>query len=63
MKRMKINYLYTDERIKINGKDYLGSTSNAKSRLSTYFNLNTLKLANMPTDKAILKYGHSNFDF
>ena len=48
---------------KVNGKTYLGSTSNAKSRLSTYYNKNTLNLINMPIYKAILKYGHSNFIF
>lgn len=48
---------------KINNKEYLGSTSNAKSRLSTYYDKNSLKLANMPIYNAILKYGHSNFIF
>jgi group I intron endonuclease len=47
----------------INGKDYLGSTSNAKSRLSTYYDRKSLSLGNMPIYKAILKYGHSNFTF
>jgi group I intron endonuclease len=48
---------------KTNGKDYLGSTSNAKSRLSSYFDFKTLSIFNMPIYKAILKYGHSNFIF
>lgn len=48
---------------KTNGKDYLGSTSNAKSRLSSYYDLKTLSIFNMPIYKAILKYGHSNFIF
>lgn len=48
---------------KINGKDYLGSTSNAKSRLSTYYDRYSLNLTDMPIYKAILKYGHSNFIF
>ena len=48
---------------KNNGKDYLGSTSNAKSRLSQYFDLKTLSIFNMPIYKAILKYGHSDFIF
>lgn len=48
---------------KINGKTYLGSTANAKSRLSTYFDFYTLNSINMPIYKAILKYGHSNFIF
>ncbi len=46
-----------------NGKTYLGSTSNAKSRLSTYYDNFTLNSINMPIYKAILKYGHSNFIF
>jgi len=33
---------------KINGKDYLGSTSNAKSRLSQYYDHKTLSIFNMP---------------
>jgi len=48
---------------KTNGKDYLGSTSNSKSRLSSYYDLKTLSIFNMPIYKAILKYGHSNFIF
>lgn len=48
---------------KTNGKDYLGSTSNSKSRLSSYYDLKTLSIFNMPVYKAILKYGHSNFIF
>lgn len=48
---------------KVNGKTYLGSTSNAKSRLQTYYDNYTLNLINMPIYKAILKYGHSNFIF
>lgn len=48
---------------KINGKTYLGSTSNAKSRLQTYYDQYSLNITNMPIYKAILKYGHSNFIF
>jgi group I intron endonuclease len=48
---------------KVNGKTYLGSTTNAKSRLQTYYDNYTLNLINMPIYKAILKYGHSNFIF
>ena len=33
---------------KTNGKAYLGSTSNAKSRLSSYYDLKTLSIFNMP---------------
>ena len=48
---------------KLNNKEYLGSTANAKRRLLKYYDLSSLKLANMPIYKAILKYGHSNFIF
>ena len=48
---------------KINGNEYLGSTTNAKRRLSTYYDLNSLQKGNMPIYKAILKYGHKNFIF
>jgi group I intron endonuclease len=45
----------------INGKSYLGSTSNGLTRLRFYFDLNSLKKANMPIYLALLKYGHENF--
>ena len=48
---------------KLNNKEYLGSTANAKRRLLKYYDLSSLKLANMPIYKAILKHGHSNFIF
>ena len=48
---------------KINAKEYLGSTSNAKKRLNTYYNLKTLGKINMPIYNAILKHGHENFTF
>jgi group I intron endonuclease len=48
---------------KINGKEYLGSTSNAKSRLRLYYDIYSLNSNNMPIYKALLKYGHSNFIF
>ena len=48
---------------KVNGKEYLGSTTNAKRRLFIYFNIKSLQSANMPIYKAILKHGHSNFIF
>lgn len=48
---------------KINGKEYLGSTTNAKRRISTYYDLKSLEDGNMPIYKAILKYGHENFIF
>lgn len=47
----------------INNKEYLGSTSNAKKRLNTYFDLKTLADVNIPIYNAILKYGHENFNF
>lgn len=43
---------------KLNGKEYLGSTSRAKKRLNTYYNLKTLGKVNMPIYNAILKHGH-----
>jgi hypothetical protein len=33
---------------KTNGKDYLGSTSNSKSRLSSYYDLKTLSIFRFP---------------
>nr|YP_009739362.1 GIY-YIG homing endonuclease [Tricholoma bakamatsutake]QIC20206.1 GIY-YIG homing endonuclease [Tricholoma bakamatsutake] len=53
-------YRWTNQR---NGKEYLGSTANAKRRLSTYYDLKGLEDGNMPIYKAILKYGHENFIF
>ena len=48
---------------KLNGKEYLGSTSSAKRRLKTYYDLKTLGKVNMPIYNAILKHGHENFIF
>ena len=48
---------------KLNGKEYLGSTTSAKRRLNTYYNLKTLGEVNMPIYNAILKHGHENFIF
>ena len=48
---------------KINGKEYLGSTSNSKRRLLTYYDDNSLKISKMPIYNAILKYGRNNFSF
>jgi len=48
---------------KLNGKEYLGSTSSAKRRLNTYYDLKTLGEVNMPIYNAILKHGHDNFIF
>ena len=47
----------------LNGKEYLGSTSSAKRRLNTYYDLKTLGEVNMPIYNAILKHGHENFLF
>ena len=47
----------------LNGKEYLGSTTSAKKRLNTYYNLKTLGKVNMPIYNAILKHGHENFIF
>jgi len=48
---------------KLNGKEYLGSTTSAKRRLNTYYDLKTLGEVNMPIYNAILKHGHENFIF
>ena len=48
---------------KLNGKEYLGSTTSAKRRLNTYYDLKTLGEVNMPIYNAILKHGHDNFIF
>jgi group I intron endonuclease len=47
----------------LNGKEYLGSTSSAKRRLNTYYNLKSLGEVNMPIYNAFLKHGHENFIF
>ena len=47
----------------LNGKEYLGSTSSAKRRLNTYYDLKTLGEVNVPIYNAILKHGHENFLF
>lgn len=49
---------------KINGKTYVGSSSNLAARLKHYFSSTILKRNsnhNMLIAKALLKYGHSNF--
>lgn len=53
-------YRWTNKK---NGKQYLGSTSNGKRRLLTYYDDNSLKLSKMPIYSAILKYGRENFLF
>lgn len=41
----------------------MGSSINLRVRLYTYFSLGSLSKSNRIIDKAILKYGHSNFSF
>jgi group I intron endonuclease len=48
---------------KINGKTYLGSTSNAKKRLNFYFDKGSISNRRMPIYLALLKYGYENFTF
>jgi hypothetical protein len=46
----------------INGKRYVGSSTDLKRRLQQYFNINYLnKNTTMRICKALLKYGYSNF--
>lgn len=48
---------------KINGKSYIGSSTNLARRFGVYYNYHNLvdPKRNMPINKAILKYGYSNF--
>lgn len=48
---------------KLNNKDYLGSTTNAKVRISKYYDKFILTNVKMPIYKALLKHKHSNFIF
>jgi hypothetical protein len=41
---------------KLNGKEYLGSTSSAKRRLNTYYDLKTLGEVNMPIYNATFAF-------
>jgi len=65
----KIN-IFTDNRNKIgvyrwinnlNGNTYIGSSINLSVRFYTYYNLRSLAKSNRPMEKALLKYGFSNF--
>jgi len=47
----------------INGKCYVGSAVNITNRLYQYFSAKRLMTDNMAINKAILKYGYSNFSF
>jgi group I intron endonuclease len=46
---------------KKNGKTYVGSSINLSVRLYTYYSLASLAKSNRPIDRALLKYGFSNF--
>jgi len=46
---------------KINGNIYVGSIINLGKRLARYYNYNNLVKGNMLINKALLKYGYSNF--
>lgn len=45
----------------INGKTYVGNSNNLSVRFYTYFNLRSLAKSNIPMERALLKYGYSNF--
>lgn len=46
---------------KINGNTYIGSSVNLSVRMYTYYSLRSLAKSNRPIDRALLKYGFSNF--
>jgi len=46
---------------KKNGKTYIGSAVNLARRFYLYYNLEHLSKNNMTINRALLKYGHSNF--
>lgn len=46
---------------KLTGKTYIGSSVNLSVRFYTYFSLASLAKSNRPIDRALLKYGFSNF--
>ena len=65
----KVN-IFTDNRKKIgiyrwvnnlNGKTYIGSSNNLGVRFYTYYSLRSLAKSNRPMERALLKYGFSNF--
>jgi group I intron endonuclease len=46
----------------LNGKKYIGSSTNLRRRLLEYYNINRLLIGNsMPINTALLKYGYNNF--
>ena len=46
---------------KVNGNTYIGSSANMSVRMYTYYSLRSLAKSNRPIDRALLKYGFSNF--
>lgn len=46
---------------KINGNTYIGSSVNLNIRMYNYYSLRYLAKSNRPIDRALLKYGFSNF--
>nr|ATI20267.1 GIY-YIG endonuclease [Juglanconis sp.] len=48
---------------KINGDIYVGSSTNLRVRLYTYYSLGSLSQSSRIIDRALLKYGYSNFSF
>lgn len=44
-----------------NGNTYVGSSINISVRMYTYYSLRSLAKSNRPIDRALLKYGFSNF--
>jgi len=46
---------------KINGNTYIGSSVNISVRMYTYYSLRSLAKSNRLIDRALLKYGFSNF--
>jgi hypothetical protein len=51
-------YLWTN---KLNGNNYVGSSINLSVRFYTYYSLRSLAKSNRPLERALLKYGFSNF--
>lgn len=65
----KVN-IFADNRNKIgiyrwinnlNGKTYVGSSNNLSVRFYSYYSLRSLAKSNRPMERALLKYGFSNF--
>lgn len=48
---------------KLNGNSYLGSSVNISVRMYTYYSLRSLVKSNRAIDRALLKYGFSNFSY